>query len=408
MDRALAHRFLGELGYERRRCRARRARARPARRGASRRSTRSRIGTPSTRRARAPADGRALETRVTREAFDALVAPIVRADRRRVPARASRRRAHARSARRGHPRRRRDAHARGAGVTSPSSSASEPLADIDPDQVVALGAAHPGRHARRRGAARRRAAARRAPAVARHRDDGRRRRADPPAQHGHPGRRRADLHDVRGQPDGLRAARGAGRARARRGLPVARALHAAGHPADGGRDGAARGDASRSTPTACSTSPRRSSARASSSASRSSRATGSPTNEIEKMLIDAYEHGEDDVQAAPPPRAARRGRRACFRRSKGRSSTTRRLLEPGEARHIRAGVARLRDALEASDDPRVIESRTEELDEISTRVRGPPHGPEHPRGAPRPRRRRGRGRDEGREGHRGAPSRGSG
>ncbi len=59
-----------------------------------------------------------------------------------------------------------------------------------------------------------------------------------PAQHHDPGGARAGVHDLQGRPDRNGDPRGAGRARARRRLPLARALRAARHPADGRGGGA--------------------------------------------------------------------------------------------------------------------------------------------------------------------------
>ena len=116
-----------------------------------------------------------------------------------------------------------------------------PLTDLDPDQVVALGAARPGRCARRQRRRRRPAAARRDAAVARHRDDGRPGRAHRPAQQPDPDCAGAGVHHLPGRPDGDGDPRRAGRARAGRRLPLAGALRAARHSADGRRRGADQG-----------------------------------------------------------------------------------------------------------------------------------------------------------------------
>ena len=98
----------------------------------------------------------------------------------------------------------------------------------------------PGQRARRQPCRRRRlAAARRDSAVARPRDDGRagregRSRATRPI----PVAARAGIHHLQGRPDRDGDPRRAGRARAGLRLPLAGALRAARHPADGGRRGA--------------------------------------------------------------------------------------------------------------------------------------------------------------------------
>ena len=66
-----------------------------------------------------------------------------------------------------------------------------------------------------------------------HRDDGRPVGEDRSAQFDDPGRARAGVHDVQGRPDGDGDARRAGRAREGGRLPVARAVRAAWHSADG-------------------------------------------------------------------------------------------------------------------------------------------------------------------------------
>ena len=97
----------------------------------------------------------------------------------------------------------------------------------------------PGRRARRQPRGRRRlAAARRDPAVARPRDDGRLVEKIIPRNSTIPVAARAGVHDLQGRPDGDGDPRRAGRARARRRLPLAGALRAARHPADGRRRGA--------------------------------------------------------------------------------------------------------------------------------------------------------------------------
>jgi Hsp70 protein len=98
-----------------------------------------------------------------------------------------------------------------------------------------------GESARRQRGGRRDPAARRDPTLPRPRDDGRSRRTHHPAQQHDPLCARAGLHDLQGRPDGARAARGSGRARARCRLPLAGPLRAARDPADGGRRGAHQG-----------------------------------------------------------------------------------------------------------------------------------------------------------------------
>jgi molecular chaperone DnaK len=81
-------------------------------------------------------------------------------------------------------------------------------------------ARRPGRRARRRREGP--APARRHPALARHRDDGRRDDGADPAQHDHPDAKERDLLDRLGQPDERRGARAAGRAIAGARQPDAR------------------------------------------------------------------------------------------------------------------------------------------------------------------------------------------
>ena len=97
---------------------------------------------------------------------------------------------------------------------------------------------HPGRSARRQRRRPTTAAARRDPAVARARDHGRAGRAHHSAQQPDPDGARTGLHHLPGRPDRDGDPRRAGRARAGRRLPLAGALRAARHPADGRRRGA--------------------------------------------------------------------------------------------------------------------------------------------------------------------------
>ena len=98
---------------------------------------------------------------------------------------------------------------------------------------------HPGRRARRRGQGR--AAARRHPALARHRDAGRRHHRADPAEHHDPDQEVGDLLDRRGQPDHGRDPRAPGRAADGAGQPDHRQVPAHGHSARAARHAAGRG-----------------------------------------------------------------------------------------------------------------------------------------------------------------------
>ncbi len=137
------------------------------------------------------------------------------------------------------PGRRRDAHAARASVRREALRAGAPGGHRS-RRGRGAGRGRPGRRAGRGHGAGRHAVARRGAAVARPRDDGRRRREDHSPQHHGPLRRHPDLHDVRRPPDRLRAEGRAGGARAGRPVPLAGAVHAQGDSAHAGRDGAAR------------------------------------------------------------------------------------------------------------------------------------------------------------------------
>ena len=107
------------------------------------------------------------------------------------------------------------------------------------------------------------------------------------------------------------------------------------------------------------------------------------------MLIDALDHGEEDLAGAPPARGARRGRSASCRDARRRSRATRDLLEPAKRERIDAAMRALASAAQG-DDRDAIAARIEELDEATHDVRRPAHGPRDRAGArgPAPRRRR--------------------
>ena len=175
----------------------------------------------------------------------------------------------------------------------------------------------PGQCAGRQRRRRRTAAARRDPAVARPRDDGRPGRAHHPAQQHDPDRARAGLHHLQGRPDRDGDPRRAGRARAGQRLPLAGALRAARHSADGRR----RGAHPRELPGRCRRPAARVGARGDLAASRprspSSRATACRTNR-------SRAHAARRASAPPRPtcaraRCARRGSRpsaCCSRRAR--------------------------------------------------------------------------------------------
>ena len=115
----------------------------------------------------------------------------------------------------------------------------EPHKGVNPDEVVAIGAAIQARRARRRGQGP--AAARRDAAVARHRDAGRRDDDADPAQHDDPDAEERDLLDRGRQPDQRRGARAAGRAPDGARQPHARQVPPRRHSAGAARRAADRG-----------------------------------------------------------------------------------------------------------------------------------------------------------------------
>ena len=150
----------------------------------------------------------------------------------------------------------------------------DPHKGVNPDEVVAVGAAIQARRAQGRGQGH--PPARRHAAVARHRDEGRRLHEADRAQHDDPDEEVGDVHDRRGQPAVGRGPRPPGRVGDGGVQQDARQVPARRHPAGAAGHAADRGHASTSTRTGSSTSPRRTSAPATSSRSRSRAAPACP------------------------------------------------------------------------------------------------------------------------------------
>ena len=115
----------------------------------------------------------------------------------------------------------------------------DPHKGVNPDEVVAVGAAIQAGVLQRRGQGR--PAPRRDPALARHRDEGRRVHAADRAEHDHPDAQVGDVHDRRGQPAVRRGARAPGRVRDGRLQQDARQVPARRHPAGAAGHAADRG-----------------------------------------------------------------------------------------------------------------------------------------------------------------------
>ncbi len=162
--------------------------------------------------------------------------------------------------------RRHDPHARRAGARQGADRARAPQGRQS-GRGRRRRRGHPGRRpvGRRQG----RAAARRHPAVARHRDQGRRVHEADRAQHDHPDQEERGLLDRRRQPEPGRDPRAPGRARDGRLQPHPRQVQPRGHPPGAARACRRSRSPSTSTPTASCTWARRTSAPASSRRSRS-------------------------------------------------------------------------------------------------------------------------------------------
>ena len=90
---------------------------------------------------------------------------------------------------------------------------------------------------------------------------------------------------------------------------------------------------------------------------------GLSDEEIERMLLDAYDHAEDDVgvRALREERVEAQRIRAALAAALEQDAA---LLEPGEREKIQAGIAAL-DAAMKGDDHRAIHTRIEALDDLS-------------------------------------------
>jgi molecular chaperone HscA len=246
------------------------------------------------------------------------------------------------AARRRRAGRRRDAHAR------------------DPPRgrhVLRPGAAHQprsrrGRRARRGDAgerARRQprqgrglAAARRDPAVARRRDDRRPRREDRAAKRDDPDHARAGVHDLARRPDRDGDPRRAGRARARRRLPLARALRAARHPADGRRRRAhPRHVPGRRRRPAVGLGARADDRRR--GVDRGQASYGLGDDEIARMLRESFDHAADDMRSRALAEARVDADHVAMA-TDGALAADGDLLSPDERAAIDAALGRLRDA----------------------------------------------------------------
>ena len=203
------------------------------------------------------------------------------------------------------------------------------------------GRGDPGQRAGRQCARRRAAAARRDPAVAGHRDHGRPGRAHRRAQHHHSGGQGAGVHHLPGRPDGDGHPRGAGRARAGGRLPLAGALRAARHPADGGRRGAHPRQLPGRRRRPCSASRRGDRQRAWRPAWWSSPATAWATTRSRRCCATASPMPQDDMQLRALREARVDADRCCWPRSR-RWMPTATCCPTPTRRHRRADAAAAR------------------------------------------------------------------
>ena len=188
-----------------------------------------------------------------------------------------------------------------------------------------------------------------------------------------PTARGPDVHDLRRQPDRLRHPRGPGRARAGRRLPLARALHAAGHPADAGR--AWRGSRSRFEVDAdglLQVIAQGADAPASRRRSRSSRATASPTRRSSACCSTRSSTPRTIWPGAASRSRAGRGRAHPRRDPRSALEQRRRAAATTSRAAIDAAMRRARGASPRATDHRAIRRAVEALDHASQAVRRRP------------------------------------
>ena len=232
----------------------------------------------------------------------------------------------------------------------------EPHRGVNPDEVVAVGAAiQAGVLARRRQG---RPAARRHPAHPRHRDQGRRDDQAHRAQHDDPDAQGRGVLDRRGQP--AVASRSTSCRASARWRPTTSRWASSSSPASRRRRAASRRSRSpsTSTPTASSTCPRRTSAPARSRRSRSGPAPASPTTRSS---------GWSPTPSRTPRRTeapARAGRGAQRRRERGlpgraaSSRTSASQIDDASKEEIEAAIKDVRESL-TSEDAAEIKAKTE-------------------------------------------------
>ena len=188
----------------------------------------------------------------------------------------------------------------------------------------------PGRRAARRGQGR--PAARRHPALARHRDQGRRDDQADRAQHDDPDPQERGLLDRRGRPDVGRDPRAPGRARD--GDATTRRSASSSSSASRRRRAACRRSRSRSTSTrtASSTCRRRTAARATSSRSRIEGGSGLSEDEIQQMVRDAETHADEDRRREDLVEAKNAAEQPIYATEKSLARARRASVDDGDAR----------------------------------------------------------------------------